>query len=98
MHVLWSRIHFKLISLEFALTILIAERIERCTVEKVFKEKREQEREREREKEREREREKDFFTRSFNHQGSSISYININFYGGVFFFNFMPVFQCLVSA
>ena len=52
MHVLWSRIHFKLISLEFALTILIAERTERCAVEKVFKEKREREKERERERER----------------------------------------------
>ena len=31
---------FKLIPLDFALTILIAERIERCTVEKDFKEKR----------------------------------------------------------
>ena len=51
MHVLWSRIHFKLISLEFALTILIAERTERCAVEKVFKEKREREKERERERE-----------------------------------------------
>ena len=61
MHVLWSRIHFKLISLEFALTILIAERIERCTVEKVFKEKREQEREREREREK-RERERKIFS------------------------------------
>ena len=37
-YLLWSP--FKLIPLEFALTILIAERIERCTVEKVFKEKR----------------------------------------------------------
>ena len=31
---------FKLNPLEFALTILIAERIQQCTVEKVFKEKR----------------------------------------------------------
>ena len=34
---LWSP--FKLIPLKFAQTILIAERIERCTGEKVFKEK-----------------------------------------------------------
>ena len=37
-----------------------------------------------------------FFTRSFNHQGSRISYITL--YGGVFFFHFKPVFQGLVLA
>ena len=37
-----------------------------------------------------------FFIRSFNHQGSRISYITL--YGGVFFFHFMPVFQGLVST
>ena len=37
-HSLWSL--FKLITLEFTLTILIAERIERCTAEEVFKDKR----------------------------------------------------------
>ena len=36
-HLLWSP--YELIPLEFTVTILIAERIERCTVEKVFKEK-----------------------------------------------------------